>query len=158
MTSLNREVERAHRFDRSLSVLMLDLDRFKNVNDTYGHQRGDTVLREFAARVQAEIREVDTLARYGGEEFVVVLPETTASGAQNLAQRICTAIRSTPFTSEDDDVELAVTVSIGGAVYPENGGASRDLLQEADRALYRAKNSGRDRWLMAVSATTSPDR
>ena len=158
MNSLNREVERANRFDRSLSVLMLDLDRFKNVNDTYGHQRGDTVLREFARRVQAEIREVDTLARYGGEEFVVVLPETSAQGAQNLAERICSSIRSMPFTSDDDDVELAVTVSIGGAVYPENGSASRELLQEADRALYRAKNAGRDRWTMAVSAAPGTDR
>ncbi len=158
MNSLNREVERANRFDRSLSVLMLDLDRFKNVNDTYGHQRGDTVLREFARRVQAEIREVDTLARYGGEEFVVVLPETSAQGAQNLAERICASIRSMPFTSDDDDVELPVTVSIGGSVYPENGSASRELLQEADRALYRAKNAGRDRWTMAVSATSATDR
>ncbi|MFL6182750.1 MAG: diguanylate cyclase [Actinomycetes bacterium] len=158
MTSLNREVERANRFDRSLSVLMLDLDRFKNVNDTYGHQSGDSVLREFAARVQAEIREVDTLARYGGEEFVVVLPETTANGAENLAERICTAIRSTPFTFEDNDVELPVTVSIGGSVYPENGAASRELLQEADRALYRAKNSGRDRWMMSVGTARTVDR
>ena len=104
LTSLNREVERAHRFDRSLSVLMLDLDHFKRVNDTHGHQRGDAVLREFATRVQAEIREVDTLARYGGEEFAVVLPETTAAGAQNLADRICTSIRSRPFTSDEGEV------------------------------------------------------
>jgi diguanylate cyclase (GGDEF)-like protein len=158
MTSLNREVERANRFDRSLSVLMLDLDRFKNVNDTYGHQAGDAVLREFAKRVQGEIREVDTLARYGGEEFVVVLPETTASGAQNLAERICSAIRSVPFSSDDGRAALTVTVSIGGAVYPENGAASRELLQEADRALYRAKNSGRDRWMMSVGTTPVTDR
>ena len=78
MTSLNREVERALRFSRSLSVLMLDLDKFKSVNDSHGHQTGDEVLREFAARVRGEVREVDTLARYGGEEFVVVLPETGA--------------------------------------------------------------------------------
>src|SRR4051812_4593320 len=106
MASLNREVERAHRFERSLSVLMLDLDRFKRVNDTHGHQRGDAVLREFAARVQREIREVDTLARYGGEEFAVVLPETSAEGAENLSERICAAIRATPFAGDegDDDV------------------------------------------------------
>jgi diguanylate cyclase (GGDEF)-like protein len=108
--------------------------------------------------VQAEVREVDTLARYGGEEFVVVLPETSSDGAQNLADRICTAIRSAPFTSEDDDLHLEVTVSIGGAVYPEHGSASRELLQEADRALYRAKNAGRDRWVMAVGTGASTDR
>jgi diguanylate cyclase (GGDEF)-like protein len=158
MSALTREVERAHRFDRSLSVLMLDLDRFKVVNDTYGHQRGDAVLHEFARRVQGEIREVDILARYGGEEFVVVLPETSADGAQNLAERICTVVRGTPFRWEDDDVELTVTVSIGGAVYPEHGATSRTLLQQADRALYRAKNDGRDRWTMAVTAAPAADR
>ena len=158
MTSLNREVERALRFDRPLSVLMLDLDRFKNVNDTYGHQRGDAVLREFATRVQQEVREVDTLARYGGEEFVIVLPETTTNGAENLAARICAAIRSTPFAAEADESDLAVTVSIGGAVYPSHGTSSRVLLQEADRALYRAKNSGRDRWMMAVGTAPAADR
>ena len=78
--------------------------------------------------------------------------------AENLAERICTAIRSVPFTSEDDDVDLTVTVSIGGAVYPESGTTSRDLLQEADRALYRAKNSGRDRWTMSVGTAPAADR
>ena len=158
LTSLNREVELAHRFDRSLSVLMLDLDHFKRVNDAYGHPRGDAVLREFAARVQAEIREVDTLARYGGEEFAVVLPETTAAGAENLADRICSAIRSRPFTTDDSDTPIAVTVSIGGGVYPEHGGSSRELIQAADRALYSAKESGRDRWSMAVDAERTADR
>jgi diguanylate cyclase (GGDEF)-like protein len=158
MTSLNREIERANRFDRSLSVLMLDLDHFKRVNDTYGHPRGDTVLREFAARVQREVREVDTLARYGGEEFAVVLPETTAAGAENLAERICAAIRAEPFTAEGTEVPLRVTVSIGGAVYPEHGSTSRDLIHAADRALYSAKEGGRDRWSMAVEPQQVADR
>jgi diguanylate cyclase (GGDEF)-like protein len=158
MTSLNREVERAHRFERSLSVLMLDLDRFKSVNDTFGHQRGDAVLREFATRVGREIREVDVLARYGGEEFVVVLPETSATGAQNLAERICNAIRSAPFDGEEGEAPLAVTVSIGGAVYPQQGTTSATLLKAADRALYQAKGGGRDRWVMAVGADTASDR
>ena len=78
--SLAREIERSTRFDRPLAVLMLDLDHFKQVNDTHGHARGDSVLRELAHRVQEQIREVDTFARYGGEEFVVVLPETTRRG------------------------------------------------------------------------------
>jgi diguanylate cyclase (GGDEF)-like protein len=83
--SLAREIERANRFERPLAVLMLDLDHFKQVNDTYGHARGDAVLREFAARITEQVREVDTLARYGGEEFVLVLPETTPDGAAMLA-------------------------------------------------------------------------
>lgn len=158
MTSLNREVERAHRFDRSLSVLMLDLDLFKRVNDEFGHPRGDSVLREFAMRVQAEIREVDTLARYGGEEFAVVLPETSAAGAENLAERICSAIRSRPFRADDSESPLTVTVSIGCAVYPEHGAASRDLINAADRALYAAKAAGRDQWSMAVTSERVADR
>ena len=158
MNSLNREVERAHRFDRSLAVLMLDLDHFKRVNDSFGHPRGDTVLREFAARVQVEVREVDTLARYGGEEFAVVLPETTAAGVANLAERICRAIRAQPFTADGTEVPLTVTVSIGGAVYPEHGATSRDLIQAADRALYSAKAGGRDRWSMAVDSGRGADR
>ena len=158
MTSLNREVERALRFDRSLSVLMLDLDKFKSVNDTYGHQTGDAVLREFASRVRGEVREVDTLARYGGEEFVVVLPETSLRGAENLADRICSIIRDAPFVVDDGHVTLSVTVSIGGAVYPENGRSSRELLLEADRALYRAKGSGRDRWIMSLGSAPAADR
>jgi diguanylate cyclase (GGDEF)-like protein len=158
MTSLNREIERAIRFDRSLSVLMLDLDHFKRVNDAHGHPRGDAVLQEFAARVQAEIREVDTLARYGGEEFAVVLPETAAAGAQNLAERICAAIRTRPFTGDDGEVPLAVTVSIGASVYPVHGGTARDLIHAADRALYFAKETGRDRWAMAVDAEQVLDR
>lgn len=158
MTSLNREIERAIRFDRSLSVLMLDLDHFKRVNDAHGHPRGDSVLQEFAARVQAEIREVDTLARYGGEEFAVVLPETAASGAQSVAERICAAIRERPFTRDDGEVPLAVTVSIGASVYPDHGGTSRDLINAADRALYFAKETGRDRWAMAVAAEQVLDR
>lgn len=158
MNSLNREVERAHRFDRSLSVLMLDLDHFKRVNDNHGHPRGDAVLREFAARVQAEVREVDTVARYGGEEFAVVLPETTAAGAENLAERICAAIRAEPFTTDGTEVPLDVRVSIGCAVYPEHGSTSRDLIHAADRALYSAKEGGRDRWSMAVASEHVPDR
>lgn len=156
--SLNREIERALRFDRSLAVLMLDLDFFKNINDTYGHQRGDDVLREFADRVKAEIREVDTLARYGGEEFVLVLPETTPDGASRLAERVCEAIRSRPFTSPNDPVEIPVTVSVGAAVFPDHANSASTILRAADRAMYRAKRAGRDQWVVAEGSVTAPDR
>ena len=155
--SLNREIERALRFNRSLAVLMLDLDLFKNVNDTFGHQRGDDVLREFAGRVKNEIREVDTLARYGGEEFVLVLPETTADGAARLAERVCEAIRSSPFVLGGDETPIPVTVSIGAAVFPDHATASATLLGSADRALYEAKGGGRDRWVVAQPSVTTPD-
>ena len=143
--SLAREIERSTRFDRPLAVLMLDLDHFKQVNDVHGHQRGDTVLRELASRVQEQIREVDTFARYGGEEFVVVLPETTVEGAGQLADRICEAVRREPFRS-DGDAALNITVSVGGAAFPEHGSSPATLMRAADRALYVAKNEGRDRW------------
>ena len=94
---LGHEIERATRFSRPLAALMLDLDRFKSINDKYGHQVGDAVLIELAGRMRAEVREVDTVSRYGGEEFVIVLPETDAIGAARLAARLGTVIRSTPF-------------------------------------------------------------
>ncbi|MEO7980158.1 MAG: sensor domain-containing diguanylate cyclase, partial [Sporichthyaceae bacterium] len=143
--SLAREIERSTRFDRPLAVLMLDLDHFKAVNDTYGHARGDTVLRELAQRVQEQIREVDTFARYGGEEFVVVLPETTVEGAAQLAERICVGVRREPFR-HDGEEPLDISVSIGGAAFPIHGQTPATLMRAADQALYAAKGHGRDRW------------
>jgi two-component system, cell cycle response regulator len=145
--SLAREIERSTRFQRPLAVLMLDLDNFKQVNDRYGHARGDTVLRELAYRVQEQIREVDTFARYGGEEFVVVLPETTVEGAAQLAERICDAVRSEPFLADGED-PLDITVSVGGAAFPDHGASAATLMRAADKALYVAKAEGRDRWHM----------
>jgi two-component system, cell cycle response regulator len=144
-SSLGREIERANRFERPLAVLMLDIDHFKQVNDQHGHARGDAVLRELAQRVQEQIREVDTFARYGGEEFVVVLPETTVEGATQLAERICVAVRREPFHAEGEE-SLKVTVSVGGAAFPAHGSSAATLMRAADRALYVAKNNGRDRW------------
>jgi diguanylate cyclase (GGDEF)-like protein len=146
--SLAREIERATRFQRPLAVLMFDLDRFKEVNDTHGHARGDEVLRELAHRVTEQIREVDTLARYGGEEFVLVLPETTAEGAALVAERVCTEVRREPFTAKQscDGPPLTITVSVGGASFPVDGTSPSMLMRAADQALYVAKRAGRDRW------------
>jgi diguanylate cyclase (GGDEF)-like protein len=157
--SLAREIERATRFSRPLAVLMLDLDLFKLVNDTYGHARGDAVLREFASRIIEQVREVDTLARYGGEEFVLVLPETTPEGAAMLAERICTAVRRDPFGADSDEEPVHVTVSIGVAAFPRHGASPATLMHSADEALYVAKRSGRDTWRMAsdVAGELSPE-
>jgi diguanylate cyclase (GGDEF)-like protein len=146
--NLGQEIERAARFQRPLSVLMLDLDHFKAVNDTYGHARGDEVLVEFAGRLRALVREVDTVARYGGEEFVVVLPETALAGACRLASRVGEAVRSVPFPGQGQP-ELPVTVSVGIAVFPQHGPDAGRLLGAADAALYRAKGSGRDQYAVA---------
>src|SRR5665213_2986033 len=156
---LGHEIERATRFSRPLAALMLDLDRFKSINDEYGHQVGDAVLIELAGRMRAEVREVDTVSRYGGEEFVIVLPETDAIGAARLAARLGTVIRSTPFCLDlganghavDPRTGLQVTASIGVAVFPEHGMTPSRLLRSADDALYAAKDAGRDGWRFALA-------
>ena len=143
--TLAKEIDRAQRFGRPLSVLMVDIDRFKDVNDAMGHPRGDEVLVELTRRILGQIRtQIDFLTRYGGEEFVVVLPETPADGAMVVAEKIRRAIGGEPFTSEGEQ-PVDVTVSIGAATFPEDGSSMQELVAEADRAMYRAKEAGRDR-------------
>ncbi|MDQ3879053.1 MAG: sensor domain-containing diguanylate cyclase, partial [Actinomycetota bacterium] len=146
----------ATRFARPFSVLMLDLDRFKEINDTFGHQRGDEILIEFAQRVSRTLREVDTLARYGGEEFICLLSETDKHGAFTTAEKILFAIRSVPFEGSEGDIPVSLTVSIGVASYPEHGDSFRSLVRRADEALYRAKQDGRDRIYVTGDARTYP--
>jgi diguanylate cyclase (GGDEF)-like protein len=138
------------RFGRSFSVLMLDLDHFKEVNDTYGHQRGDAILIEFAQRVKRTLREVDTFARYGGEEFICLLPETDVRGALITAEKTLETIRSEPFGGIDEQ-SLNLTVSIGLASYPQHGESYSEVVEAADQALYRAKQEGRNRARVAQS-------
>jgi diguanylate cyclase (GGDEF)-like protein len=157
--SIRREVERASRFGRMLSVLALDLDRFKEVNDTYGHAAGDAVLAEFARRIRAEVREVDLAFRQGGEEFVVLLPETDARGAATVAERLGAAIRDTPIRIEPSPgstvatarSRISVSVSIGIAVYPDHATTGQQVLDAADDALYAAKAAGRDTCRVAIA-------
>ena len=148
--SFRREVERASRFGRMLAVLVLDLDHFKDVNDTYGHAAGDAVLGEFARRIRIGLREVDVAFRQGGEEFVVLLPETDAYGGAIVAERLGAAVRAQPVAI--DGVQVPISVSIGVAVFPEHGENSLQVLAAADRALYAAKNAGRDTYRLAEPA------
>jgi len=152
--TIGKEIDRSARFGRPLALLMLDLDHFKLVNDSFGHQRGDAVLVELAARVRAQVRDVDTVARYGGEEVVIILPETDEAGAVQAAERICDAVRRRPF-GDPGQPPVEVTVSIGAAVFPAHGSTARTLLGQADAALYEAKDAGRDAWRLA-SPQTAP--
>ncbi|MCU1592753.1 MAG: diguanylate cyclase with sensor [Frankiales bacterium] len=157
--TVSKEIERAARFARPLALLMLDLDHFKDVNDTFGHQRGDAVLVELAGRIRGEVRDVDTVARYGGEEIVVILPETDEAGAVQLAERICHAVSRKPF-GEPGVPPVHLTVSAGAAVFPAHGLAASVLLARADEALYAAKRSGRNTWRLSdgvAAATHLPD-
>ena len=146
--TVGKEIERAARFGRPLALLMLDLDHFKLVNDVHGHQRGDAVLVELAARVRRAMRGVDMLARYGGEEFVAILPETGEQGAVQAAARIGAAVRHRPFGDAGEE-PLEVTISVGVALFPAHGTTSAALLGRADEALYAAKRAGRDTWRLA---------
>lgn len=141
----------SQRFERPFSLLMMDLDFFKRVNDTYGHPRGDAVLVEFARRVSSALREVDTFARYGGEEFIVLLSETDVDGARTTADKICEAIRAEPFTASEEE-PLDMTVSIGVASYPTHGDSFQELVDAADQALYSAKREGRNQVVVAPAA------
>jgi diguanylate cyclase (GGDEF)-like protein len=136
------------RFERPFSILMLDLDHFKRINDTFGHQRGDATLIEFTQRVTKVLREVDTFARYGGEEFICLLPETDYGGALVTSEKILDAVKGEPFG--DTGEQLAkLTVSIGVASYPIHGVSFSVLVEAADQALYSAKQEGRDRVIVA---------
>ena len=143
----------AQRFERPFSVLMMDLDHFKAVNDTHGHQRGDALLIEFTQRVTHLLREVDTFARYGGEEFICLLSETDTQGAMTTAEKIHDAIRGEPFGGMDEEL-VTLTVSVGVAAYPDHGDSFSQLVKGADKALYQAKQTGRDR---VCVAGTGPD-
>ncbi len=143
MDKLTHELDRSKRYGLALSVLMIDLDRFKNINDTYGHLVGDRVLQQLGDILRRQVRSVDLVARYGGEEFVVVLPETDKTGAAVFAERIRIAVEGHDFA--DGDERLGATVSIGVAGSPDVAETAQLLMGGADQALYRAKHAGRNR-------------
>ena len=147
------EVERSKRFGQPVGLVLLDLDDFKAVNDTYGHQQGDLVLREVARVLRETSREIDEPARYGGEELAVVLPGTDLEGAYNLAERVRAGIEELALPLLDGEGTLAVTASFGVATLPGSADDMRELVAAADEALYRAKRAGKNR---TVRAEASP--
>ena len=145
---LHQHASASRRHGHPLSVIMLDIDRFKVINDTYGHAAGDAVLREFASRLRSLLREEDVGARWGGEEFLVALPFTDLAGAATIGERLRTAVADEPFPLPDGQT-VGVTVSGG---YASGGGENPErLVHDADVALYEAKRSGRNR-IVASSA------
>jgi diguanylate cyclase (GGDEF)-like protein len=147
----------ARRDKRPVGLLLLDLDHFKQFNDTYGHATGDCVLRQFAKTVSESIRESNLFARYGGEEFVLVLSGASAESCALVAERIRMAVTAMVVPSDTETPLPQVTVSIGVAAFPEHGEALEDVIQAADKALYESKREGRNRVTVAParSAGTS---
>jgi two-component system cell cycle response regulator len=141
---LTAEVDRARRFNSSLTLLLLDVDHFKMINDTAGHLAGDSVLRQLGALLEEAVRKVDVVARYGGEEFVAILPETSSEGGVTFAERLRERVASQSF-DVGIDKPVHLTVSIGVATFPSPRVATtEDFFARADEALYRAKSGGRN--------------
>ena len=149
MRKLEHEMARSARYGHPLAVIMLDIDHFKQVNDTHGHQAGDQVLKELAGLIQATVRHSDLVARYGGEEILVLCPETDGGVASQLAERIRRHVEGATIVTPS--ARIQVTVSLGVAAYPELP-TGTDLIQAADATMYRAKQSGRNR-VCTASAT-----
>ncbi len=139
---LPREISRADRHGHCVGLLILDVDRFKQVNDRYGHGVGDRLLVHVGGRVRAQVRSEDIPCRYGGDEMVIIMPGATSCEVMQIAERIRTEVCAAELQTDDELVR--VTVSIGAAVYPSDAADATDLLRNADRALYAAKNRGRD--------------
>lgn len=142
---LKNELERSGRYSHCFTLLLLDIDHFKKLNDTYGHQAGDEALQTIAALLKQEFRDLDRVARYGGEEFIVILPETSSSIAYAVAERIRQLISAYTLPINNGEQTINVTVSGGLATFPNDGESEEALIHNADRALYAAKGSGRNK-------------
>lgn len=145
------EIGRAARRKKKMGLLMIDLDHFKKFNDDYGHDTGDFILSEFGRLVKKLIRQEDIPCRYGGEEFTILLPEADLKQTQIVGEKIRTCVREHNFLY-NNEFYSPITLSIGGAVYPDNGGSVGELLKLADNALYQAKKSGRDQVVVSSEA------
>ena len=153
METLDKEVARSERHKHTFALLVIDIDHFKEYNDTYGHLAGDEVLRRLAAVFKKSIRSCDYAARNGGEEFIVLLPEISAEDGVQAAERIRNQVAEKKFGSNKKPI--VVTVSVGVAAYPKHGKDPESVIKKADGALYKAKEHGRNR---VVLAGTTPKK
>jgi diguanylate cyclase (GGDEF)-like protein len=140
---LDEEKRRAFRYEMPLSLLMVDIDYFKKLNDTYGHENGNRVLRQLSSIIKSCVRDVDIFARYGGEEFAVILPQTKQDEAVQIGERIRSHVEESEFFLEGVP-PVRVTVSVGISCFPENGKSPQQLVKITDQALYQAKGDGRN--------------
>ena len=151
--ALEKEILRSARYKQPFGLVMIDLDGFKKINDSYGHLQGDEVLKEVAQIFRKICREVDIVSRYGGEEFAIILPETDIEGAFILADRIRMVIRNYAFGTKDNIINL--TASLGVTSYPDVAVSKIDLIKSVDKALYRAKAEGRNKTCRAIKEITN---
>lgn len=142
---LHQEILRADRFETNLSLIMIDIDHFKNFNDTFGHTKGNLLLKKLAGIIRHQVRDIDIPARYGGEEFVIILPETKISSGRIVAERIRKTIEKTDFEGDREEPKVKKTISAGIACFPFHASNETELIVNADRALYEAKETGRNR-------------
>lgn len=142
--SLERDIRRAERYKHPVSMIMSDIDRFKNYNDLFGHPRGDKALTTVADILRRMVRETDMIARYGGEEFAIILPETSKQDALRVARKICMTVEADEIFGEETLPGGKFTISCGVATFPDDALTKQGLIDQADRALYKAKNSGRN--------------
>jgi len=141
VNELEKEIERSKRFSRNLSLIILDIDKFKYYNDTYGHIFGDKIIKSVARSLTETVRKIDFVARYGGDEFVIVMPETEKSMANILAERLQKKFSQDFF--KDNEFQIKISVSIGIASFPNDAKNADELIRNADLALYRAKEEKR---------------
>jgi two-component system cell cycle response regulator len=142
LETIEREISRAHRYRRELSLIMFDIDHFKKINDTYGHLAGDYVLKQLAGVIKSRIRREDIMARYGGEEFAIILPEIDQFNAGQFAEKIRKLVEKTIFKFED--TRIPVTISVGVCSLQQESSNPVDFIKQADDKLYQAKNNGRN--------------
>ena len=141
---ISREINRSNRYSHPLSLLMIDIDNFKQFNDTYGHLSGDSALKKIAHIFITSFRNIDLAFRYGGEEFAILIPETDKAASLEAADRIIKNVRNTQF-EVDTDTPAQLTISIGTACYPNHAKCKEELIKKADEALYKAKNLGKNK-------------
>jgi len=155
---LDSEIKRSERKKTHFALLMIDIDLFKQLNDSYGHHVGDQVLRDVSSILMKDMREVDTVARYGGEEFVIILPETSGPGAMLVAQRLRRAVEQARFFAGSPHATEHLTISIGVGVFDIDAQFKRDLIEAADAALYEAKHRGRNQVVLFSDLRRGPQR